>query len=107
MKTCSCGRRYSRVEWEALQFVGIHYDALDPERLDLRNCESCKSTTAIELPDGVSVCVDCGTWIENERKVVVPSGARCTECGPMYTVSPPHHAFSRWVKTVDPLDLLS
>ncbi len=44
-KTCSCGRRYTREEWDALPLLGRQ--AGEPD-LELRNCGGCGSTLAVE-----------------------------------------------------------
>ncbi len=44
-KTCSCGRRYTREEWESLPLLGRQ--AGEPD-LELRNCW-CGSTLAVAL----------------------------------------------------------
>ncbi len=50
LKTCGCGRRYSRAEWGALPCVGVSFSPADAEgpaeHLEYRNC-SCGSTIAI------------------------------------------------------------
>jgi hypothetical protein len=46
MKTCSCGRQFTKKQWEALSYVGILQDEMDT--FEMRNCE-CGSTIAIAL----------------------------------------------------------
>ncbi len=47
-KTCACGAEYTRDEWSELRFVGYLDDG--DGRLELRDCASCGSTIAVELP---------------------------------------------------------
>lgn len=44
-KTCGCGARYTRAEWEALTIVGNYADEV--EKLEMRQCTACASTLAI------------------------------------------------------------
>lgn len=49
-KTCSCGRDFTKKEWQKLKFVGVQ-DTVDEEhfyRLELRNCPTCRSTIGVE-----------------------------------------------------------
>jgi len=46
LKTCSCGREYTRAEWAQLYLVGYQVDP--EETIELRNC-ACGSTMGIEL----------------------------------------------------------
>ncbi len=48
-KPCACGASYDADAWRRLPLVGTQ-DAGDDELLELRNCEACSSTLAIELP---------------------------------------------------------
>jgi hypothetical protein len=52
MKTCGCGKSYSRRMWELLELIGIQRVAADrfgpEEAYELRNC-SCGSTISLEL----------------------------------------------------------
>jgi len=49
MKTCRCGQHYDAKSWRGLRLVGVQEDG-DGGNLELRNCASCGSTIAIELP---------------------------------------------------------
>ena len=50
-KTCTgCHRPISRLEWWALKFVGLQDDH-DGGWLELRNCDRCHSTIAIQVED--------------------------------------------------------
>lgn len=46
--TCSCSRTFTAAEWSALPYVGTYRDEV--ETLEMRNCTSCMSTRAIEVP---------------------------------------------------------
>ena len=46
-KVCPCGRRYTRREWDALEWVGVQ-EADETKVLHLRNC-TCGSTMAVEV----------------------------------------------------------
>lgn len=45
IKECGCGLRYTRAQWETLEYVGKHPDPVEP--LELRNC-ICGSTIAVD-----------------------------------------------------------
>jgi len=80
VKKCTCGAAYSVVQWEELVHVGIQPGDGD-RRLDMRQCV-CRTTLAREMPEDVSVCVCCGTWVDGgETKIVTPAGVQCSECG--------------------------
>jgi hypothetical protein len=46
LKTCSCGKTYSRAAWLALPLVGDYKD--DVDHLETRNCV-CKSTISLSV----------------------------------------------------------
>ena len=49
IKTCGCGRSYTRAEWEKLHFVGVQEteSSRTRYRLEMRNC-ICRSTIGVE-----------------------------------------------------------
>jgi len=47
VNVCSCGRFYTRDEWNSLELIGEMSDS--EERVELRNC-ICGSTRSINLP---------------------------------------------------------
>lgn len=49
VKLCGCGRTYDAPEWRALHLVGYQEDGEGGE-LELRDCASCLSTIALEVP---------------------------------------------------------
>lgn len=51
---CSCGKTYTRAEWNELDLVG--YQEFGGTKLELRNC-TCSSTQAVPVPMGVPVPV--------------------------------------------------
>lgn len=50
ISTCGCGRKHSRVDWHALDEVGV-WDTGAGEVLDLRNCP-CGSTISTPIKGG-------------------------------------------------------
>lgn len=44
---CSCGKRFDRPAWNQLPRVGVQYDG--EVHLELRNCDRCGSTRAVEI----------------------------------------------------------
>jgi hypothetical protein len=49
-KRCSCcGVEYSLQQWLKLPYVGVMRADPDQESLQLRNCDSCWSTLAVEV----------------------------------------------------------
>ena len=52
VKTCSCGREFDRSSWDIAPLVGYVGAASgdDSQVLELRNCRSCGSTMALEIP---------------------------------------------------------
>jgi hypothetical protein len=80
MKTCSCTAHYDLAAWQRLPFVGIQ--AFDPnDRIDIRNC-ACRSSIAVDLPPGVSVCTGCGVWLGTGDVKVAAEGEPifCVPC---------------------------
>lgn len=53
IKTCSCGRSFTRAEWNALPLVGR--TAAEIEARELRNCTGCNSTLSIDLATEMDV----------------------------------------------------
>jgi len=82
MKTCTkCSHVYDAAAWASLPVVGVQDDKV--ERLDLRTCiqDGCRSTLAVLLADGVSVCLGCGKWLgAGQTKVVSMLGVICESC---------------------------
>jgi len=51
-KKCGCGAVISEEQWENLRYVGIQKSGYgDFPDAELRNCEKCGSTLAIEVTD--------------------------------------------------------
>ena len=54
LKECACGRRHTAAAWAALQFVGVAVVPDEPGdpgwTIEMRNCDNCNSTIAIEVP---------------------------------------------------------
>lgn len=52
VKRCACGTEYSETEWASLPPPpgGSFQDFGDGTGAELRNCESCQSTLAVEVP---------------------------------------------------------
>lgn len=50
IKVCGCGRAFDAYEWRALRHVGDQDDG-EGGVLELRDCTSCGSTIAIEIPN--------------------------------------------------------
>ena len=61
VKTCACGKRFSRRTWAKLGFVGVRVDTI--EHLELRNC-TCRSTIA--RATWRAKCCDCGAPADDE-----------------------------------------
>ena len=56
VKRCACGADYTSVSWNTLKLVsaqwpGAEWPSDDP-LLELRNCQQCGSTIAIEIKQG-------------------------------------------------------
>jgi hypothetical protein len=49
-KQCGCGRTFNAREWAALEDVGEVFteDETGTFRLEMRNCDACRSTLGIE-----------------------------------------------------------
>lgn len=52
VKTCSCGREFDRSSWDIAPLVGYVGASSGDESqvLELRNCKSCGSTMAMDIP---------------------------------------------------------
>lgn len=50
IKTCACGKSYTREEWGALPSLGVMDDG-DTGGLLLKNCTGCDSTMALPTDD--------------------------------------------------------
>lgn len=81
-KVCTkCGHAYHAGAWMSLPMVGLQDDGT--ERLDLRTCTQpdCRTTLAMPLKDGVSVCGGCGRWLGGgEVKTAALLGVLCQDC---------------------------
>ena len=51
IKTCACGRSFTRAEWLALPFIGVQRDDID---LEMRNCP-CGSSIVVEQASLIGV----------------------------------------------------
>lgn len=98
-KTCSCGREFTRDDWEELEYLGLQKFG-DPSipMLELRNCDSCRTTLSVEthessdgstIPGAPSADCGCQSCRSEVFDAVADDGTTCDECGDDFTEAGP------------------